>query len=48
MRLNSATYVRLVLLILFVALIGAFVAAQYDTVRDTVRFICVDCIGLGG
>ncbi len=48
MQLNSETVIRLALLVIFVSFIAAFVATQYDTVRDTVRFICIDCIGLGG
>ena len=48
MRLKNPTFVRLALLSIFVGLIAAFVATQYDTVRDTVRFICIHCIGLSG
>jgi len=39
---------RLALLGLFVFFVSAFAAAQYGMVRDTVRFICITCIGLGG
>jgi hypothetical protein len=48
MRLKNLTFVRLALLSIFVALIAAFVATQYGFVRDTVRFICIHCIGLSG
>lgn len=42
------TTARLALLGLFVFFVSAFAAAQYGMVRDTVRFICITCIGLGG
>lgn len=48
MGLKNASLIRLALLSIFVALVAAFVATQYDTVRDTVRFICIHCIGLSG
>jgi hypothetical protein len=48
MGLKNATFIRLALLGIFVALIAAFAATQYETVRDTVRFICIHCIGLSG
>jgi hypothetical protein len=40
--------VRLVLAAVAVAFVAAFTASQYDLVRDTVRFICINCLGLGG
>ena len=45
-RLNSVASVRLAVVIVFVAFIAAFALTQYDTVRDTVRFICISCLGL--
>jgi len=39
---------RLALLGLFLFLVAGFAAAEYGMVRDTVRFICTTCIGLGG
>ena len=39
---------RLALLGLFVFLVAGFTAAEYGTVRETVRFICTSCTGLGG
>jgi hypothetical protein len=48
MRLNNTALIRIVLAGIFVVFVAAFVAAQYDTVRDTVRFICISCLGLSG
>ncbi len=39
---------RLALLGLFLFFVSGFAATQYGMVRDTVRFICITCIGLGG
>ncbi len=39
---------RLALTAVAVAFVAAFAASQYDLVRDTVRFICINCLGLGG
>ena len=45
---KNASVIRITLLVLFAVLIGVFVFDQYDLVRDSVRFICVSCLGLGG
>jgi hypothetical protein len=39
---------RLVLAVIAVVFVAVFAASQYDLVRDTVRFICINCLGLGG
>ena len=47
MWLKYIVPIRIILLIIFVSFIVAFVASQYATVQDTVRFICISCLGLG-
>ena len=38
---------RLTLLIVFAGILGAYTAEQYPAVRNMVRFICINCLGLG-
>lgn len=38
---------RLTLLAVFAGLLGFYIAEQYPAVRDMVRFICINCLGLG-
>ena len=45
---KSVLPVRLVLLAGFLSLVAVFAADEYELVRDTVRFICINCLGLGG
>lgn len=47
LRLNMAL-IRLLLLGLFASLAVVFAFDQYGLARDTVRFICISCLGLGG
>lgn len=44
--LRSKISVRLLLLGLSVAFVAAYAATHYDLVRDSVRFICISCLGL--
>ncbi|MFO8010223.1 MAG: hypothetical protein R6U89_05350 [Dehalococcoidia bacterium] len=39
---------RLILLGIFIALIVDSASEEYDLVQGTVRFICVNCLGLTG
>ncbi len=39
--------VRLTLILTFSGILGAYLADQYGAVRDMVRFICINCLGLG-
>ena len=40
--------IRLVLAAVFLFFIAGFVLVQYGVVRDLVRFICINCLGLSG
>jgi hypothetical protein len=44
----SVPVARLTLLVVFVSLIAVFVVDEYELVRDTVRFVCINCLGLSG
>jgi hypothetical protein len=47
-RQKSIPLIRIALLVTSLSLIAAFVADEYGLVRATVRFICINCLGLGG
>lgn len=40
-------FLRLTLLLIFAGMLGAYIADQYAAVRDMVRFLCINCLGLG-
>lgn len=40
--------IRLVLVITFAVFAGVWVADQYGLVQSMVRFVCINCLGLGG
>jgi hypothetical protein len=40
--------IRLALVGVFFFFVVGFAAAEYDLVRDSVRFLCISCLGLGG
>lgn len=48
MFLNRMLTLRLILTGVFAGFIIASVSDQYDLVEATVRFICIDCLGLNG
>ena len=45
-HLRSTIVLRLALLGLFVFFVAGYALDQYGLVRDSVRFICVSCLGL--
>jgi len=40
--------IRLVLLSISLSFVIAFAVDQYSLVQDSVRFLCISCLGLGG
>ena len=45
---SNIALMRIILLGLFVCLAVVYAFDQYGLARDTVRFICISCLGLGG